>query len=152
MSWVTVSREDLKMYVVSALVEAIDSAALGDAQLDRFTQVHADTIAEVRVAAKGKTSNVLDSDPAKIPQSLRSAACWIICQYMAQGLGVEMTEAQLNEVTQARQRLSDVARGDVPVEVPDSPDTTPDVQTAANAVQLVRSSTRVYTRESMAGL
>lgn len=152
MAWVTVSREDLKMYVVSALVEAIDSAALGDAQLDRFTQVHADSIAEVRMAVASHDGNELDADTTKIPQSLRSAASWIICQYMAQGLGIELTEAQLNEVTQARQRLSDVSRGDVAVEVPDSTDTEPDAQNPANAVQLVRSSPRVYTRQSMAGL
>lgn len=152
MAWVTVTKENLRNYVVSALVDAIDEAALGESQIERFTAVHSDTIAEVRMAVASNIDNILDSDTTKIPQSLRSAAAWLICNYMAQGLGIVLTESQLAEVTSAREKLRDVANGDIAVELADVPDTTPDAQVDAAAVELVSYSDRVYTRETMAGI
>lgn len=151
MAWVTVTKENLRNYVVSALVDAIDESALGESQIERFTSVHDDTIAEVRMAVGSNEDNILDSDTDKIPQSLRPAACWLICNYMAQGLGIVLTESQLAEVTAAREKLNDVANGDIAVEAADDPDTTPDVQGGA-AVELVSYSDRVYTRDTMAGI
>lgn len=151
MAWVTVTKEDLKNYVVSDLVDAIDEAALGDAQVDRFTTIHKDVIASVRMACSANPKNVLDVDDTKIPSSLRPFACWIIVQFMATGLGVELTEAQIGEITNAREELKTVADKRLPIEMPDNADPTPDAQ-SGSAVQLVSFSPRVYTRDSMAGL
>lgn len=151
MAWTYVTKDDLRDYVVSALVEAIDTAALGDSQADRFTNVHANTIAEVRAAVASDSKNILDQDEMKIPRSLLSATAWIICQYMAQGLGLNLTEAQLNEVQEARNRIEAVRNGDLSVEVPDSPDPTPDVQ-STSAATIASQSTRRWTQESQSGL
>jgi phage gp36-like protein len=151
MSWVTVTKENLRNYVVSALVDAIDESALGETQLERFTSVHADTIAEVRMAVASNENNILDSDTDKIPQSLRSAACWLICNYMAQGLQIQLTEQQQAEVTASREKLQAVANGDIAVETPDAPDSSPDAQGGA-AVELASYSERIYTRDTMAGI
>lgn len=151
MAWVTISKDDLRNYVVSALVDAIDEAALGDSQTDRFTLVQADTLAEVRMAVASSSENVLDSDATKIPQSLRSACAWLIAAYMAKGLGIELTEQQTAEIEAARQKLERVASGDLTVEVPDATDTTPDSQ-AGSGVELVTYSDRSFTADTMAGL
>lgn len=151
MSWVTIARTDLEHYVVAALVTAIDSASLGDTQTDRFTRVGDDVVKQVRMAVASNEGNTLDSDATKIPQSLRPDACWIIAGLMAQGLGVELTDQQANEVSYARDRLKDVARGDLSVEVPDAEDDTPDAQSGAG-VEMVAGATPIFTRDTMAGL
>lgn len=151
MAWVTVTIDDLKNYVVAALVDAINASALGDNQLDRFTTVQADVIAEVRGAVASNEKNVLDEDGTLIPRSLRPAAAWLIAQYMAQGLKFKFSDAQLAEVENARQLLRDVANGDRSVERPEVVDTTPDVQ-GGTAVAIATSETRRWTRESQSGL
>lgn len=151
-NWVTItSTADLEHYVVAALVSAIDEAALGDTQDDRFTRVQADVISEVRMAVASNRANELDTDTTKIPKSLRPAACWLIANYMAQGLGILLTEQQLAEVTNAREKLSEVARGNLTVEEPDSVVDDSEAQAGAGA-QLATYSDRAYTRDTQAGL
>lgn len=151
MSWVSLVKADLEHYVVAALVSSIDSAALGDTQTDRFTRVCADVVQQVRMAVATQSENVLDTDSTKIPQSLRPDACWIIAALMAQGLGIVLTDQQNNELTNARERLKEVARGDLVVEVPDTADTSPDAQTGAG-LEMIAGQTPIFTRTTMAGL
>ena len=151
-NWIAItSTADLEHYVVAALVTAINEAALGDTQDDRFTRVQADVISEVRMAVASNKTNELDSDTTKIPASLRPAACWLIANYMALGLGIALTEQQLDEVRNAREKLADVARGNLTVEEPDSVVDDSEAQAGAGA-QLATYSDRTYTRDSQAGL
>lgn len=149
-NWTPIATTDLEQFVVASMITSLNEAALGDTQEDRFTQCAAQVVSEVRmaVATSGKE---LDTDATKIPRSLLGPACWLIANYMAQGLGVLLLEQQINEVSVARDLIRDVASGDRAVEVPDSTDATPDAQTGG-AAELVTSSTRCYTRTSMAGL
>lgn len=150
MAWVTVTKAHVENYVVAALLSAIDEAALGDSQTDRFTTVQADVTAEIRVAVASNEKNILDEDATKIPQSLRSAASWLIAGYMAQGLGVELTEQQANELSEARGRIKAVEDGKA-VEVPDVADTTLDAQ-SGSGVSMITGQDRVYTVSTMNGL
>lgn len=149
-NWTSIATTDLEQFVVASMISSLNEAALGDTQDDRFTECAEQVVAEVRmaVATSGKE---LDTDATKIPRSLLGPACWLIANYMAQGLGVPLTDQQANEVSVARDLIRDVASGDRAVEVPDSTDSTPDAQTGG-AAELVTSSTRCYTRTSMAGL
>ena len=151
MAWVTVTKAHVENYVVAALLSAIDDAALGDSQSDRFTTVQSDVTGEVRMAVASNSENVLDTDATKIPQSLRSAASWLIAGYMAQGLGVDLTDQQANELSNARQKLESVARGDLTVEQPDVVDTTPDSQ-SGSGVSMITGQDRVFTVSTMNGL
>jgi len=151
MAWITVTQAHVENYVVAALVSAINEAALGDTQEDRFTTVQADVTAEVRMAVASNSENSLDEDATTIPQSLRSAACWLIAGYMAQGLGVTLTDQQANELSNARERLLAVSRGDLTVEQPDVVDTTPDAQ-SGSGVSMITPQDRVYTVSTMNGL
>lgn len=151
MAWVTVTLDDLKMYTVAALVDALNTSALGDNQADRFTTIQADVIEEVRSAVASDEKNVLDADETLIPRSLRPAACWLIAQYLAQGLKYKLSDAQLAEVESARQLLRDVASGERSVTMPTTVDPTPDVQ-GGTAVAIATSETRRWTRESQSGL
>jgi hypothetical protein len=151
MAWVTVSFEDCKNYVVGALVNAIDQSALDGAQLDRFTQVQSDVIAQVRMACATNTATILDEDATKIPQSLRPAAAWLICGMMAKGLGYALDEQQIAEYNDAKDLLAQVARGDRTVENADTDDTTPDAQ-AGSSIELVSASTSLYTATTMCSL
>ena len=73
-NWISItSTADLEHYVVAALVAAINEAALGDTQDDRFTRVQADVISEVRMAIASNKVNELDTDTTTIPKSLRPA-------------------------------------------------------------------------------
>lgn len=151
MAWVTVSFEDCKNYVVGALVNAIDQSALDGAQLDRFTQIHSDTIAEIRMAISKDPSNILDSDATKIPQSLRPHAAWLICGRMAAGIGYDLQDQQLALFNEANQMLKDLRAKLITVEVPDTDDTTPDAQ-AGSSIELVAVSTSLFTATTMASL
>ena len=151
-NWISItSTADLEHYVVAALVAAINEAALGDTQDDRFTRVQADVISEVRMAIASNKTNELDTDTTTIPKSLRPAACWLIANYMAQGLGISLTEQQLDEVRNAREKLSDVARGNLTIEEPDSVVDDSEAQAGAGA-QLATYTDRTYTRDTQAGL
>lgn len=151
MAWVTIAQTDVENYVVAALVTAINTAALGDTQTDRFTRVSSDVIQQVRMSVASESENILDSDSTKIPQSLRPDACWIIAGLMAQGLGIQLTDQQANELANARERLNSVAKGDLTIEVPDAEDDSPDSQ-AGSGVQMITGSTPIFTRSTMAGL
>lgn len=152
MSWITVAQTDLENYVVAALVTAINQAALGDSQTDRFTQVQSDVTAMVRMAVASNDANILDEDATTIPQSLRPAACWIIAGFMAQGLKITLSDQQANELQYARDTLDKVARGDLTVETPDSEDTTPDAQGGSYIEVTPEVEERTFTRSTMAGL
>lgn len=149
-NWTTIARSNLDMFVVSALVESLDQAALADDQTERFASVRDTVVNEIRMAI-ATAQRDLDTDTTKIPNSLLAAGCWMIAGYMATGLGVELLEQQANELQNARDLIRDVARGDRTVETPDSYDATPDAQTGGNA-ELVSYSTRSYTRDTMSGL
>lgn len=151
MSWVTITKAHVENYVVASLLSAIDSAALGDTQTDRFTTVQSDVTKEVRMAVASNSENVLDTDATKIPQSLRSAAAWLIACYMAKGLGVDLTDQQAEEVTNARTKMDAVARGDWTVEQPDVVDPTPDSQ-SGSGVSMITGQDRMFTVSSMSGL
>lgn len=152
MAWITVAQTDLENYVVAALVTAINTAAMGDTQSDRFTQVQADVTAMVRMAVASNKENVLDEDATTIPQSLRPAACWIIAAYMAQGLKIQLSDQQANELQVARDMLDKVSRGDLTVEEPDAEDTTPDAQNGSFVEVSSVIEDRTFTRTTMAGL
>lgn len=151
MAWITLTQAHVENYVVAALVTAINSAALGDSQTDRFTLVQADVTAEIRMAVASNESNVLDSDTTKIPQSLRSAGAWLIAGYMAQGLGIILTDQQANELATARERILAVSRGDLTVEQPETADDSPDGQAGAG-VAMITPQDRVFTVSTMNGL
>jgi len=151
MAWITLTQAHVENYVVAALVTAINSAALGDSQTDRFTLVQADVTAEIRMAVASNEGNILDSDATKIPQSLRSAGAWLIAGYMAQGLGIPLTDQQANELATARERILAVSRGDLTVEQPDTSDDSPDGQAGAG-VAMITPQVRVFTVSTMNGL
>jgi len=151
MAWITITQAHVENYVVAALVSAINEAALGDSQTDRFTTVQADVTAEIRMAVATDSSNVLDTDTTKIPQSLRSAGAWLIAGYMAQGLGIQLTDQQANELANARERILAVSRGDLTVEQPDTADETPDGQ-KGQGVSMITPQDRVFTVSTMNGL
>lgn len=151
MAWITITQGHVENYVVAALVSAINEAALGDSQSDRFTTVQADVTAEIRMAVASDSSNILDTDTTKIPQSLRSAGAWLIAGYMAQGLGIQLTDQQANELANARERILAVSRGDLTVEQPDTADETPDGQ-KGQGVSMVTPQDRVFTVSTMNGL
>jgi len=151
MAWITITQAHVENYVVAALVSAINEAALGDSQTDRFTTVQADVTAEIRMAVASDSSNVLDTDTTKIPQSLRSAGAWLIAGYMAQGLGIQLTDQQANELANARERILAVSRGDLTVEQPDTADETPDGQ-KGQGVSMITPQDRVFTVSTMNGL
>jgi hypothetical protein len=151
MAWITITQAHVENYVVAALVSAINEAALGDSQTDRFTTVQADVTSEIRMAVASDSKNVLDTDATKIPQSLRSSAAWLIAGYMAQGLGIILTDQQANELSNARERILAVSRGDLTVEKPDTADETPDGQ-KGQGVSMVTPQDRVFTVSTMKGL
>ena len=151
MAWITITQAHVENYVVAALVSAINEAALGDSQTDRFTTVQADVTAEIRMAVASDSSNVLDTDTTKIPQSLRSAGAWLIAGYMAQGLGIPLNDQQANELANARERILAVSRGDLTVEQPDTADETPDGQ-KGQGVSMITPQDRVFTVSTMNGL
>jgi len=72
-NWISITKADLYNSKVAALIDAADSASLGQGQQDRITGIIADVTLEIR--RRVAKANQLDQNTAAIP-GLRSPWKW----------------------------------------------------------------------------
>lgn len=158
-SWINITTDDLRDAKASALIDAFQSAALGAGQTDpvpRKIDSVCDRIrAEIQASAKYQVSATAHS----IPPSLLDLAMRLIAWEMQSrinipGGGFEPTKQDEIDHTNDLRYLERIARGEIPIDTPDNPLTTPDVQSGGSiaATTATRSSSRVTTRDRMGGL
>jgi hypothetical protein len=121
MNWVAITSDDLKVTKVAALVEALQTQALGVGQSDPTSDIIADVVARIRIEIKGNAANKLDSDTTKIPQSLKSLASRMIVREMQSRLQIALMDDEKTEQQNDLDFLKRISRGEVPIDEADDP-------------------------------
>jgi len=122
MSWIAITVETLKGFLNAATVDAVNTRALGDGEVNRFDEVQPGVIALIRGAIGSRRGNILDPDKTKIPASLKNTACALIIEAIQPAI-MELNEDQRRAGDNARKLLDKIAAGTFVVE---DVDTAPD--------------------------
>ena len=148
--WVVPTVADLKDYIASPAVVAFQTKALAADQSDPFdNSMHAVTN---RIRSEIARHYVLSETPYSIPPDLMWVACLLIVEMMQGRLpGLRLNEGQQEQLRDARDYLKRINRGEVDIATPTDPDTDGGIQTPGS-ITVVASTTRVATREYLAGL
>lgn len=150
MSWIVIIAEDLNDYLVADQVEAIRTAALGDGQTDRFAAVMPAVASRIRAEIQAGDQEV-SATANSIPDSLKMTACLLIIEAIQGGIpGLSLTEDQRTMIRDAREYLKRIASGEIKVEMPG--DAAPNNTQSAGGAQVVSSTTRRMTRDTLGGL
>lgn len=151
-AWVTIAVADLEHYLVAAQVSAMNTAALGGSQTDRFTRVMTDVVNRIRSKIESCHTNHLSATPLTVPPSLRGGACLLIIAGMQSSIpSLRLTEDQRKEVETFEKDLDLVAECKLAVEEPTNP-LDPKQSQQGGDVELVSSTTRLATRAKTRGL
>lgn len=119
MAWITITVGDLKDRKVAALVEALQSAALGSGQSDPTPNIIASVTARIRAEIKGCARNQLDRDTTTVPADLTDLAVRMVLRVMKDRLEIPLTEDERNQMKSDERYLERIAACDVPVATPD---------------------------------
>ena len=125
-NWISITKADLYNSKVAALIDAADSASLGQGQQDRTTGIIADVTLEIR--RRVAKANQLDQNTAAIPGGLKPLAVDIIYCRLKVALEMELTDDERLFLKQRSDQLDRIADGRDVVDPPDNP-------MAANPVQ-----------------
>ena len=148
-AWIVITAAHLNDYAVAALVSALRTAALAKGQVDPFTTVMHDRANYVRDRISNRTQ--ISATPYAVPPELKTQTCWLIIEALQGRLpGINLTDIQKDMVKDAKSDLDRAGTDRLRISMPDDP-ITPAVQ-SGGATQVVSSSTRKATRESMNGL
>jgi hypothetical protein len=121
MSWIVIDIETLKEAKVAALIEALDTEALGSGQPNRAAGLIQGVVNEVRLAVASCAANQVDEDPTKIPDGLRDLTVDLINARLKNTLEYALTQDERDTVAERRRQLRDVAACDLVVDQPDDP-------------------------------
>jgi len=125
-NWITITKADLYNSKIAALIDAADSASLGQSQADRTTGIIADVTLEIR--RRVAKSNQLDQNTAAIPGGLKPLAVDLIYCRLKVALEMELTDDERAALKARHNELDRIADGRYVVDPPDNP-------IAANPVQ-----------------
>lgn len=132
-NWISITVANLNNAKVSAFVDALRTAALDHAQVERSAEIIQGVVDRIRDEVKGCKNNVLDADETKIPKGLKSIAVRFILWELKNALEMDVTEQEKIDRSDDVNYLKRVANCDVPIAVPDNPQPTPEVQPAATS-------------------
>jgi len=151
-AWVTISADDLNHYLVAAQTLALRTAALSDGQADPFTEVMPRVVARVRSMIQACESNRVSATPLTVPPSLKDYVCFLILEEMALRIPqLQFTPEQAKMADTARDYLKMIAKCDARIEQPPDPLDPQDVE-YNSSIQVVRSSERRATRDTLSGI
>jgi len=135
-NWIPITLATLKEAKVAALIDACDSAALGEGQANRSAGVIQGVVDEIRNAVASCKTNRVDSDLTKIPKGLRDLAVDLITARLKKAIEQPLTDDERTDVAERRRQLRDIAACDLVVDQPDDP-VEPEVETNLG-VELIR--------------
>lgn len=151
MSWIAITTDHLRERKASAIVDALQEAALGYGQADPVPAIIASTTAFIRKKIKACSRNVLDVDPAKIPNDLLDLACRRIVREGKNRLELELTADERETIREDNAELERIASCSSPVEATDNPEVTATVQNPTPTPR-ISSPRRTFSRANQAGI
>jgi len=154
-TWIAINTDDLPVAKAAALVAALQTAALGEGQLDPIPEIIGNVTARIRmeIAAGGRT--VLDADATKLPPSLKSLAVRMALREGQSRLNaagaLPLSDDERKEWDQDVRFLERIARGEITVESTDNPESAPAVQSKTTRPRISERSLR-FTRHDQDGI
>lgn len=118
MPWIAITIDTLKEAKVAALIEACDSAALGDAQPNRAAGIIQGVVNSVRNAISGCKSRTIDTDTTKIPEALRDLCVGLMIPALKDTINQALTDYEKSTLDWARRELEKIRKCDYPIENP----------------------------------
>ena len=154
-TWSTLTVADLSTGKAAALVEQLQSAALGDGQADPMPGICALVVIRIRTEIAAGGCTVLDADPARIPPSLKPLAVRMALregQSRLNAVGaLPLSDDERLEWKEDLRFLERIAEGRISVEASDNPEATPTVQ-ASTPSPLISASERTWSRADQEGI
>lgn len=135
-NWIPITKDTLNEASIAALIDACDSAALGDGQENRSAGLIQGVINSVRTAVQGCPTRVIDADVTTIPASLRDLAVNLIIARLKGAISIELSPDERDTIAWCRRELKEIRDCSYPIETPDTA-VAPEVQSGI-AVQLIR--------------
>jgi hypothetical protein len=149
-NWITINIDTLKEAKVAALIEACDSAALGDDQGNRAAGIIQGVVDEIRRKIASCKNNRVDADTATIPKGLRDLAVDLIIARLKTAIEQPLSEAESRAIERRVSDLNRIADCKDVVEQPDDA-VEPEVE-RGGSIEVITKSKRVARREDMEGL
>ena len=118
MPWIALTIDTLKEAKVAALIEACDSAALGDGQANRAAGLIQGVVNQLRNAISGCPSRTLDVDTTKIPEALRKVAVSLLIPELKDSINQSPTKYEETMLGWALKELEKIKDCDYPIENP----------------------------------
>lgn len=165
MPWTSVTLSHVFAFSGDArITEAWD--ADDDAERDTWFDIQrASVVAQIRAKASAKGQNALDADATLIPPEFHELAILRLLIAILGRLGptagtggdgagdpLSLTADQRTRLTQLEKDLDMVAKGEIGVTSPATPETSASIGSTGSGVTLVSSTTRRATRDTLSGL
>lgn len=127
MPWIHITDEDLDTSKMAPLVSALRSVATAPGQEDPMIEFRKQAIKTVRRKVAACQTNRVDSNPDKVPDSLKDITINIIMRAAKNRLEIPLTEDERTQWNKDDRELDKVATCDMPVDEPEQA-TAPPVQ------------------------
>lgn len=154
-SWITLTIAKLSTAKAAALVDALRTAALAEAQGDPVPDIITRVTTRIRmeIAAGGRT--ILDADATKLPPSLESIGLRMVLREAQSRLNavsaLPLSEDERKEWDKDDRFLERVAKGEITVEASDNPESAPEVQKKTTSPKICCRD-REFTRSNQDGI
>lgn len=120
MSWIALTSDHLRAYLVAAQLEALRTAALAPGQTDPFLEVAPDVIRKIRQYIASNPENLVDATEGTIPPELKLDAVYLVLAPMLGRLGIELTTDQRSAVDRAQSTLLALRDRKLVISTPDA--------------------------------
>jgi hypothetical protein len=131
MNWTAITIDHLKASAWGSLVDSARTGAVGS--IDPAGEAITDATARVRRAVS--TGNVLDADPTKVPNSLKSVTVRLAIFILCERIGLILTQDQRDTKQADLSDLKRISDSRIRVETPDTPDANAEMQSVGPVIQ-----------------
>lgn len=153
--WTTITRDDLIAYKAAAVVDSLESAALGSGQENPIAKIISESIARIRMEISAGGRTVLSAREKTIPPSLMSLACRMALrtgQSRLNAVGaMPLSDDERKEWDKDERLLERIAKGEITIESPTDPASSPEVQTSVVRPSITARSRR-FGRDQQEGI
>ena len=151
-TWITITVGALRETKASALIDAFESAALGAGQADPVPATIIKVCDRIRAEIQSSKKYQVSATPHSIPPSLVELAGNLIAWRMQGRLNVmnamPVTDQDKIDHAEDRAYLQRIADGKVTIEVPDDPESVPEVQ-SGGLIETVQEGNSGNSREEL---
>ncbi len=147
-NWTSITIDSLKASGHSAIIDAAQSAGIGD--VDPVAESIADAVSRVRAACS--TGNQLNADTTTVPNSLKGLAIRIALFALMERINYPLSDDQRDSRRNDNSYLLRINDDQLKFENPDTPAGDAEMQPGADIETVTRTDRRPYTRRGMDGL